>query len=309
MSHHHHEHEHHHHHAHTVDAAHLNRAFLWGIGLNVAFVVAEAAAGFLVDSVGLLSDAGHNLSDVVSLVLALIAFRLAKVKPSGQYTYGYKKSTVLVSLLNALILLAAVTFIIAESIEKLRHPRPLEGDTIAWVAGIGILVNGLTAYLFFHDRRHDLNIKGAFLHMAADTLVSVGVLLSGVLIALTGWYIVDPIIGLGIAVIILISTWGLLRDSVRLSLDGVPEGIRADEVERILLDDPRVACIHHLHIWAISTTQNALTAHVVVHTFEGAEEVKRSLRHRLQEAGIQHATFELELPGEHCHDNCCHCEE
>ena len=252
-------HEHHHHHTATV-GDHLNRAFLWGIGLNVAFVAAEATAGILFGSLGLLSDAGHNLSDVISLVLALIAFRLSKVRPTESYTYGYKKSTVLVSLLNAIILLVAVGFIIAECIEKLRHPQPIEGGAIAWVAGIGIFINGLTAWLFFKDRAHDLNVKGAFLHMAADTLVSVGVLLSGIIIAHTGWFIIDPIIGLVIAGIILISTWDLLHDSIRLSLDGVPSGINAEDIEKTLLSDSRVIKLHHLHIWAISTTKNALTA-------------------------------------------------
>ena len=301
-----HEHEHHgHHHTHAIDTAHLNKAFLWGIGLNVAFVAAEAGAGFWYDSVGLLSDAGHNLSDVISLVLALLAFRLSKIKPSDEYTYGFRKSTVLVSLLNALILLAAVGLIIAESIEKLRSPRPLEGSVIAWVAGIGILINGITACLFFTERKHDLNIRGAFLHMAADTLVSVGVVVSGLVIAGTGWYVIDPIIGLGIAVIILFSTWELLRDSVRLSLDGVPAGIDAREIQKILLDDPRVVCVHHLHIWAISTTQNALTVHLVVKNFDESEKLKHDLRHRLQAENIRHATFELELPDEHCPDSHC----
>ena len=297
-------HEHHHHHSATVGDL-LNRAFLWGIGLNVAFVAAEATAGILFGSLGLLSDAGHNLSDVISLVLALIAFRLSKVRPTESYTYGYKKSTVLVSLLNAIILLIAVGFIIAECIEKLRHPQPIEGGAIAWVAGIGIFINGLTAWLFFKDRAHDLNVKGAFLHMAADTLVSVGVLLSGIIIAHTGWFIIDPIIGLVIAGIILISTWDLLHDSIRLSLDGVPAGINAEDIEKTLLSDSRVIKLHHLHIWAISTTQNALTAHVIVNSFDESEDIKHHLRHLLLEKNIQHATFELELPGEHCHANCC----
>lgn len=300
-----HEHDHHHHHHHHQAPDQLNRAFLWGIGLNIAFVVAEATAGFIYDSLGLLSDAGHNLSDVVSLILALIAFRLALIKPSDTYTYGYKKSTILVSLLNAVILLVAVGFILAECIEKLRHPQPIEGGVIAWVAGIGIVINGITAWLFFKDRSHDLNVKGAFLHMAADTLVSVGVLLSGVIISYTGWYIIDPVIGLVIAIIILYSTWDLLHDSLRLSLDGIPANIDRKEIESLLLADPRVVEVHHLHIWAISTTQNALTAHIVVDSFDDAESLKHDLRHRLQEMDIQHATFELERPGEHCHADCC----
>ena len=160
-------------------------------------------------------------------------------------------------------------------------------------------------YRYLHHRAHDLNVKGAFLHMAADTLVSVGVLLSGIIIAHTGWFIIDPIIGLVIAGIILISTWDLLHDSIRLSLDGVPSGINAEDIEKTLLSDSRVIKLHHLHIWAISTTQNALTAHVIVNSFDESEDIKHHLRHLLIEKNIQHATFELELPGEHCHANCC----
>ncbi len=299
-----HKHKHHHH---TIDTSHLNRAFMWGIGLNMTFVTAEAIAGFFIGSLGLLADAGHNLSDVISLVLALLAFRLSSVLPTGKYTYGYKKGSILISLVNAFILLIAIAFIIVESIEKIRHPQPTDGEIISMVAGIGILINGVSAWLFYKDRRYDLNIKGAFLHMAADTLVSIGVVISGLAIKYTGIDIIDPIIGIVIAGIILFATWGLLRDSLRLVLDGVPANIDLKRIEHIILDDSRVDCIHHLHIWAISTTQNALTAHIVVKTFEGSAELKHDIRHRLEEAGIQHATFELELPEEDCHDTNCSC--
>lgn len=214
-------HEHHHHH-HEVEVTSLNKAFIIGIALNAGFVIAEFTAGFWYNSLGLMSDAGHNLGDVASLVLAMLAFRLAKVHPSTKYTYGYKKSTVLVSLLNAVILLVAVGLILAESVEKLFHPRPVDGDAVAWVAGVGVVINAVTAWLFMKDKEKDLNVKGAYLHMAADTLVSVGVVVSGIIIMHTGWYIIDPLIGIAIAVIIVVSTWGLLRDSLRLSLDGVP---------------------------------------------------------------------------------------
>ena len=218
-----------HSHAHAEPLDHLNRAFLVGIVLNVAYVVVELAAGFFLNSVSLISDAGHNLSDVVSLVLALLAFKLARVKPNSKYTYGYKKSTVLVSLLNACILLVAVGVIVWESIGKLREPHPVEGGAIAWVAGVGIVINAFTAWLFMKDRKRDLNVKGAFLHMAADALVSLGVVVSGIVISATGWYVIDPIIGLVIAAVILVSTTHLLFDSLRLSLDGVPSGVVAPE--------------------------------------------------------------------------------
>lgn len=293
-------HEHSHQHSHTINAESLNKAFIIGIVLNLAFVVIEFAAGFWFDSLALLSDAGHNLSDVVSLVLALLAFRLAKVKANERYTYGYKKSTILVSLLNAVILLVAVGAIVIESIHKLNNPAVVPGGAIAWVAGVGVLINAFTAFLFMKDKEKDLNVKGAYLHMAADALVSVGVLVAGIVIGRTGWYIIDPIIGLIVAVVILISTWNLLHDSLRLTLDGVPTSIDSQKVVKAIRALPGVDDVHHIHIWAISTTENALTAHIVLKQPEGMQEVKHLIRHRLEDFGIGHATLEFEVPGEHC---------
>ena len=293
-------HEHSHQHSHTINAESLNKAFIIGIVLNLAFVVIEFAAGFWLDSLALLSDAGHNLSDVVSLVLALLAFRLAKVKANERYTYGYKKSTILVSLLNAVILLVAVGAIVIESIHKLSNPAVVPGGAIAWVAGVGVLINAFTAFLFMKDKEKDLNVKGAYLHMAADALVSVGVLVAGIVISRTDWYIIDPIIGLIVAVVILISTWNLLHDSLRLTLDGVPTSIDSQKVVEAIRALPGVDDVHHIHIWAISTTENALTAHIVLKQPEGMQEVKHLIRHRLEDFGIGHATLEFEVPGEHC---------
>ena len=293
-------HEHSHQHSHAINAESLNKAFIIGIVLNLAFVVIEFAAGFWFDSLALLSDAGHNLSDVVSLVLALLAFRLAKVKANERYTYGYKKSTILVSLLNAVILLVAVGAIVIESIHKLNNPAVVPGGAIAWVAGVGVLINAFTAFLFMKDKEKDLNVKGAYLHMAADALVSVGVLVAGIIISRTGWYIIDPIIGLIVAVVILISTWNLLHDSLRLTLDGVPTSIDSQKVVKAIRALPGVDDVHHIHIWAISTTENALTAHIVLKQPEGMQEVKHLIRHRLEDFGIGHATLEFEVPGEHC---------
>ena len=293
-------HEHSHQHSHAINAESLNKAFIIGIVLNLAFVVIEFAAGFWFDSLALLSDAGHNLSDVVSLVLALLAFRLAKVKANERYTYGYKKSTILVSLLNAVILLVAVGAIVIESIHKLNNPAVVPGGAIAWVAGVGVLINAFTAFLFMKDKEKDLNVKGAYLHMAADALVSVGVLVAGIVISRTGWYIIDPIIGLIVAVVILISTWNLLHDSLRLTLDGVPTSIDSQKVVEAIRALPGVDDLHHIHIWAISTTENALTAHIVLKQPEGMQEVKHLIRHRLEDFGIGHATLEFEVPGEHC---------
>lgn len=299
-----HNHEHHsHEHVHQLSS--LNKSFIIGITLNILFVLVEFGIGFYYDSLGLLSDAGHNLGDVASLVLAMLAFRLAKVHPNSRYTYGYKKSTVLVSLLNAVILLVAVGIIIAESIGKLLHPTPVEGAAIAWTAGVGVVINAVTAWLFMKDKEKDLNIKGAYLHMAADTLVSVGVVISGIVIMYTGWTIVDPIIGLVIAVIIVISTWGLLHDSLRLSLDGVPVGIDTEKIEQLILSQPGVVGCHHLHIWALSTTETALTVHIVLDEMNHMEEAKHLIRHALEDVSIHHVTLEFECEGATCDEETC----
>lgn len=295
-----HNHSHDHHgHSHSLPAdAYLNKAFIIGIGLNLVFVAVEFIAGFILDSVSLISDAGHNLSDVVSLALSLIAFRLAKLKPTSSYTYGHKKTTILASLVNACLLVFAVIFIVYESVEKLQNPQPLEGGAIAWVAGVGIVINAFTAWLFMRHRDKDLNIKGAYLHMAADALVSVGVVISGLVIKYTGAYIIDPIIGIAIAVVILVSTWGLMRDSVRLILDGVPSGIDTRKTaEGITALDSRIVEVHHIHIWALSTTENALTAHIVVNSADNLEELKHEIKHYLCHHQIAHSTLEFELAG------------
>lgn len=291
---------HHHHHTHTLTS--LNRAFLWGISLNAGFVIVEFAVGLFYGSMGLLSDAGHNLSDVASLLLAMLAFRLAQLHATPRYTYGYKKSTVLISLLNSVILLIAVGVIIAESIGRMLHPEPVVGGAIAWTAGIGVVVNGFTAWLFLKDKDRDLNVKGAYLHMAADALVSIGVLLSGVVISWTGWTLIDPIVGLAVACVIVASVWSLTRDSLRLSLDGVPEGIDVRQIERQMSSVEGVQAVHHIHVWAISTTENALTAHVVVTDLAAQERIKHALKELLRGLGVSHATLEFETRAEGCTD-------
>ncbi len=293
----------HHHHQHTEDI-NLNKAFIIGISLNVIFVIIEFAAGIWYDSMGLLSDAGHNLSDIASLLLAMLAFRLSKISAKKNYTYGYKKSTVLVSLINAMILLIAVGFIIAESIDKLYSPKTVEGGIIAWVAGVGIIINLFTALLFLKNKNKDLNIKGAYLHMMADALVSLGVVISGVVIIFTGWYIIDPLIGLIIAFIITVSTWGLLKDSIRLSLDGVPTTINIEEIKKLILSENQIISLHHLHIWALSTTENALTVHIVLDDMKNLETVKQNLKQKLHNVGIAHATLEFEDNKSHCNQQC-----
>ena len=288
-------------HAGSADLTRLNKAFVIGIVPTLIYVAAEFGAGLWLDSLALISDAGHNLSDAISLLLALIAFKLMQVKPSAKYTYGYKKSTVLVSLVNAVILLVAVGIIVWESISKLMNPQPVEGGAIAWIAGIGIIVNAFTAWLFMKDRDRDLNVKGAFLHMAADALVSVGVVISGIIISFTGWFIIDPIIGIVIAAVILISTTRLLLDSLRLSLDGVPASIVPENVKKHIMErEPGIEDIHHIHIWAISTTETALTAHLIIKNREQESAIKGRVKEYLEQLGIQHATLEFEYPGEPC---------
>ena len=301
---HNHEHHHHHHHEMAVDNKKM-RTILWtAILLNLLFVGVEAGVGLWQNSLSLLSDAGHNLSDVFSLVLVVVGLHLVQVHSNEHYTYGYKKSTILISLANAILLLVAVGVIVAESVHKLREPATIDGAVISWTAGVGIIINGLTTILLMRGQKGDINIRGAFLHMAADTLVSIGVVISGIVITHTGWFIIDPIISLVIAVVILISTWELLRDSMRLALDGVPEGIEVDEVMHLMRDNDHVTDVHHLHVWAMSTTENALTAHVVVDDEREASSVRKAIKEALREEGITHATIEIEGDNDCCDKEC-----
>lgn len=272
----------------------LNAAFIIGISLNSIYVIVEAIFGFIYNSMGLLSDAGHNLSDVASLIIAMVAFRLMTRKPDSRHTYGYKKFTIQASLINALLLYAAVGAILVESIGKLIHPAEVDGDAIAWVAAIGVVVNGVTAWLFIKDQSRDMNIKGAFLHMAADTLVSVGVAVSGIVIHFTGWYLLDPIVGIVIAMIIAWSTKGLLVESIRMSIDAVPRSIDMEGLEKALTAVDGVKSIHHLHVWALSTTENALTVHAVIADASMLNDVIDSVRKQAKRFGISHATVECE---------------
>ena len=296
-------HSHVHEHNHTLTS--LNSIFIVCIIINLLFVIIEAGAGFIFNSLGLLSDAGHNLSDVFSLLLSLFAFRMSKHRSTEHFTYGYKKSTVLVSLLNAIILLIAVGAIIIESIYKLKQPEQVSGAAVSWTAGIGILVNGVTAWLLMKNQKHDLNVRSAFLHMAMDTLVSVGVVISGIIIMLTGFVLIDTFISLVIALLILASTWKLLKESLFLSLDAVPEGIDIQEVGKHITQVPGVESFHHFHVWAMSTTENAATIHIVLKDLSQMEEVKHAVKEELREHGIHHSTVECETPGSHCEDTCC----
>ena len=304
MEHHHHDHHgHHHHHSHAIER--LSTIYIVAVALNLLFVIVEAAAGFIGHSLGLLSDAGHNLSDVFSLLLAMIALKLASSHATKRFTYGRRKASVLISLLNAIILLVAVGAIMVESIEKFIQPTEVNGTLIIWTAAVGIVINGLTAWALSHQQKHDINTRGAFLHMLADTLVSVGVVVSGIVIKYTGWYLVDPIIGMVIAVVILVSTWSLLAESLRMSTDAVPEGFDLDDVTARIAAVEGVLNVHHVHIWAISTTETALTAHIVIPQENMLNEVTDRVKELLDGIGIHHSTLELETSSSHCHQHDC----
>jgi cobalt-zinc-cadmium efflux system protein len=303
-----HDHNHaHYHHDHAPKITHLTRAFIIGIILNAAFVVAEVVGGFYTHSLSLLTDAGHNLSDVASLALALLAFKLSGVAKNSKYTYGYKRSTIVVSLLNAIILLAAVVLIAYEAAMRFMHPEPVAGATIAWIAAAGILVNGITAWLFTQGKEKDLNVRGAYLHMAIDAVVSFGVVISGVVIYFTRWFWVDSVVSLIIVFVIIGGTWSLLKDSLRLSLDGIPKELNLEKVKAAILKTKGILDVHHVHIWALSTTENALTAHLVIDqtAVTSFSHMKEDLRHELLHLDIQHSTFEPEFPVESCSNVQC----
>jgi cobalt-zinc-cadmium efflux system protein len=301
-------HNHDHHHHHNVVTSAVNKAFIVGIALNFLFVIIEVVAGLYVHSLSLLSDAGHNLADVGSLALSLLAFRLLKVKPTERYTYGFRKTSILTALFNAVILLVSIGAIAYEAIHRFFNPEPVPGTTIAIVAAAGIFVNGLTATLFLREKDKDLNIKSAYLHLLSDALVSLGLVVAGIVIYYTHWYWLDPVLSVVIAAVILISTWGLLRDSLRLSLDGVPSEIDIRKIKELALGVNGVLGIHHIHVWAISTTQNALTAHVIIDeqkSMQEVDEIKHRLKHKLEHEHIQHITLETETQDADCLEPDC----
>lgn len=288
--------DHHHHHAAPAD---YGRAFAIGVALNVGFVALEATYGIIANSMALVADAGHNLSDVFGLVVAWAASALSKRAPSPRFTYGLRSTSILAALANAILLLIAVGAIAWEACSRLITPEPVAGMTVIVVAAIGIVVNTATALLFFSGREGDLNIRGAYLHMAADAAVSAGVVLAGLAILATGALWIDPLASLVVAAVIVWGTWWLLRDSVNMALDAVPPGIDPVAVRRCLAALPGVSALHDLHIWPMSTTETALTCHLVMpgghpgDAFLG--EVGETLRH---DFSIVHATLQIEV-GDH----------
>jgi len=293
-----HSHAHDHTHSHGGDAhsARLGRAFAAGIALNVAFVIAEVILGLMANSLALVADAMHNLSDVVGLVLAWGASALALRPPSARFTYGFRGSTILAALANAMLLLVVTGGIAWEALHRLKNPGIVNETLMIWVAIAGIVINGVTAWFFMADRKSDLNVRGAYLHMAADAGVSAGVALAGAGMLLTGWLWLDPAVSLVIVATIFVGTWGLLRDSVKLALHAAPESVDPGEVRGYLCALKGVAEVHDLHIWGMSTTETALTAHLVMPAGHPGDDfiahVVHDIEHRFR---IGHVTIQIEM--------------
>ncbi|MXP25771.1 cation diffusion facilitator family transporter [Altererythrobacter indicus] len=294
--HHGHSHGHGHHHGHVHAPANYGRAFAIGVVLNSVFVIVEAGFGIISGSMALVADAGHNLSDVLSLLIAWGASIASQRPPSARFTYGYKSSSILAAMGNAALLLIALGAILYETIQRFIAPAPVEGMTMIVVAGIGVLINTGTALLFMGGRKNDINIRGAFLHMAADALVSVGVVGAGLLILWTGTSWIDPVTSIIIVLVIAAGTWGLLKDSVKMGLLGVPEGIDEQEVSTYLGKLDGVDAIHDLHIWPMSTTETALTAHLVMPAGHPGDPFLHDVAHELEHRfGIGHTTIQVEM--------------
>jgi len=280
---------------HHGDPNNHGRAFIIAIALNTAFVIVELIYGFIANSTALMADAGHNLSDVLGLMLAWGAAVLARKTPSGRFTYGLRSTSILAALANAMLLLVASGAIAWEAILRFSQPPMVAGLTVTLVAGIGIIINGLSAWLFMKGSKGDLNIRGAYLHMAADAAVSLGVAVAGLAMLFTGWYWLDPVVSLVIVAVIVIGTWGLLRDSIQLALNAVPAHIDVTAVEAYLRKRPGISDIHDLHIWGMSTTESALTVHLVMPDgYPGdafMDDIMRTLKERFS---VQHSTLQAE---------------
>ncbi len=293
--HHSHEHGHHRHHGHSHAPASFGRAFAIGTALNLGFVIVEATYGYLGHSLALFADAGHNLGDVLGLVLAWGASALARRPPTKRYTYGLRGSSILAALVNAVVLLLSMGAIAWEAIRRFKDPGSVSGGTVIGVAVVGIIINTVTALMFMSGRKGDLNIRGAFMHMAADALVSFGVVLAGIAILVTHWLWLDPVVSLVLVAVVVVGTWQLLRNSVSLALDAVPAGIEPLAVQTYLAERPGVSRVHDLHIWAMSTTETALTVHLVMPTGYPGDAFLCEVCKELQDHfGINHSTLQVE---------------
>lgn len=288
-------------HSHTISSPNaLNRSFMMGIALNVAYVIVEIIYGFKQNSTSLLSDAAHNIGDVSGLLLAFLAFKLQTIKPSKIFSYGFKKGSIVTSFINSILLAFAIGAIALEGFHKIMNPSPLSGITIMWVALMGVLINLVSALFFKNNQKKDLNIKAAYWHLMADALVSFGVVISGIIIHYTHFYTLDGIMAIIIAVVVLFSTWSLFKDSAIAILDGVPNSVNTEEIKVHLLEVKGVKNVHHVHIWGISTNENAITAHIVVDNFQNIPQIKASMKEELEEHNIKHSTLEFELIEENC---------
>lgn len=288
-------HDHHHGHHHHAPAAY-NRAFGLGIALNIGFVLIEAFYGWQSGSLALLADAGHNLSDVLGLVLAWAGMWMARLLPDDRHTYGWQRASIMAALINALILLVAMGSMAWEAMDRFSHPMPIHGQTVMLVAAAGILVNGVTAWLFMSGSQGDINIRGAFLHMAGDALVSFGVVVAGGVYLLTGWVWLDPVISLVIALLVVLGTWSLFSQSLHLAFDGVPHSVDLAEVRAHLAALPGVAEVHDLHVWAMSSAETALTVHLVMPAGHPGDAFIADAIESLHDAfDIEHATLQIEL--------------
>ncbi len=281
-------------HDHPHAPADFNSAFAVGIGLNIAFVAIEAFYGWKVNSLALLADAGHNLSDVIGLVLAWGGALAGKLRPDARHTYGWKRASILAAFINALLLLVAMGSLVWEAVHRLQSPEPIQGVTIMVVAGVGIVVNTVTALMFMRGRDSDLNIRGAFLHMAADAVVSAGVVVAGGLALWFGWDWLDPVVSLLIAAVIVLGTWNLFKQSLHLLFDGVPDSVDLLAVQALLEELPGVARVHDLHVWAMGTTEIALTAHLVMPDGQADDAFLEQATHELHSHfDIDHVTLQV----------------
>jgi len=297
--------EHHHSHSHSHEITNVNTAFIIGILLNSVFVVTELVFGLTTSSLALISDAGHNATDVLSLLLSLFAFKMMKVKASDKYSYGYKKVSILVSLVNAIFLIGTTFVIFYEGILRINQPVEVQGKLISIIALMGVVINVISAWLFFRGKEKDINVKSAYLHLLSDALVAFGVVVAGVVIYFTHWFWLDTAISFVIGIIILVSTWNLLNESIRLNLDGVPKNIDLEKVKAIFIHFPQIENVHHIHIWPISSNENAMTAHLVLkdNDLVKFETTKHQLKHELEHQNINHTTFEVEATV--CKDESC----
>lgn len=290
-----------HNHTHTIASPNeINRSFMIGIALNVIYVIVEIIYGFQQNSTSLLSDAAHNVGDISGLLLAFLAFRLIKIKSNDTFTYGYKKGSIVASFINSVLLAFAIGAIAWEGVHKIINPSPLNGTTIMWVALVGVAINFISAMLFKKNQKEDLNIKAAYWHLMADALVSLGVVVSGILIHYFKWYALDGITAIIIAIVVLLSTWNLFKDSVIAILDGVPASVDSGEIKEHLMCVKGVIDVHHIHIWGLSTNENSITAHIQIENSEKLPEIKKALKEELEEHNIKHSTLEFEFESEKC---------